>query len=148
VLAFASTLLVHEEGKVISKAPKKDIPKIIKRTNTKMLKMALVEIRYKVSLPKISVRKNAKTVNIAMMEKEYKVAFFIPSDLDRLLFKKKVTVTGNMAYKQGCNTEINPHLNPSKKVCVKVLWLATTCADALWHAKIARQNIEALNNKR
>jgi len=148
VLAFASTLLVHEEGRVISKAPKKDIPKIIKSTNTKMLNTALVEIRYKVSLPKISVRKNAKTVNIAMIEKEYNVAFFIPSDLDLLLFKKKVTVTGNIAYKQGCNTEINPHLNPSKKVCVKVLWLAITCANALWQAKIAKQNIEAVTNNR
>ena len=97
VLAFASTLFVQEEGNVISKAPKKEIPKIIKSTNTKMLNTALVEMRYKVSLPKINVRKKANTVKIAMMENEYRVAFFIPSALDLLRFKKKVTVTGNIA---------------------------------------------------
>jgi hypothetical protein len=33
-----------------------------------------------------------------------------------LLFKKNETVTGNIAYKHGCSTEINPQRNPSKKV--------------------------------
>src|ERR1019366_8391351 len=43
-LAFESTLLVHDEGNVISKAPKKDIPKIMNNINTKILKAALVDI--------------------------------------------------------------------------------------------------------
>lgn len=55
-------------------------------------------------------------VNIAMIEMEYNVAFFIPWALVLLLFKKKETVTGNMAYRHGCSTEINPHRKPSRKV--------------------------------
>ena len=43
-LAFESTLLVHEEGNVISNAPKNDIPKTMNSTNTKILNVALVDI--------------------------------------------------------------------------------------------------------
>jgi len=131
VLAFESTLLVQEEGNVISNAPKKDIPKTMNNKNTKILNAALVDIWYKVSFPKINVRKKANAVNIATIEKEYNVAFFIPCARDWLRFKKKVTVTGNIAYRHGCNTDINPHLNPSRKVCDKVFCVApTTCAVA------------------
>lgn len=132
VPAFESTLLVHEEGNVISNAPKKDIPKTMNSINTKMLNAALVDIWYNVSFPKIKVRKNANAVNMAMIENEYSVAFFIPCARDWLRFKKKVTVTGNIAYRHGCNTDINPHLNPSRKVCDKVLGAApATCAIAV-----------------
>jgi len=89
--------------------------------NTKILNAALVDISYKVSFPKIKVRKKANAVKIATIENEYKVAFFIPCARDLLRFKKKVTVTGNIAYRHGCNTDINPHRNPSRKVCDKVL---------------------------
>lgn len=131
VLAFESTLLVHEEGNVISNAPKKDIPKTMNSTNTKILNTALVDIWYKVSFPKIKVIKNANAVKIATIENEYNVAFFIPCARDWLRFKKKVTVTGNIAYRHGCNTDINPHLNPSRKVCDKVLCTAPgVCAIA------------------
>lgn len=142
--AFASTLLVQEEGKVISKAPKKEIPKTMNSKKTKMLKAALVEIRYNVSLPKMSVRKKANAVNMATIEIEYKVAFFIPWALVRLLFKKKVTVTGNIAYRHGCSTEINPQRIPSIKVWLRVLaGTVTTCAIALAvHIKMA-----TINNK-
>jgi len=85
------------------------------------LKTALVDIWYKVSFPKIKVRKKANAVKMATIEKEYNVAFFIPCARDWLRFKKKVTVTGNIAYRHGCNTDINPHLNPSRNVFVKDL---------------------------
>ena len=70
VLAFESTLLVQEDGKVISNAPKNEIPKTINSRNTKMLKTALVEIWYNVSFPNINVSAKANTVKIAMIEKE------------------------------------------------------------------------------
>ena len=60
-------------------------------------------------------------VKMATIETEYNVAFFIPWALVLLLFKKKETVTGNIAYKHGCSTEINPQRNPSRKVPINDL---------------------------
>jgi len=132
-LAFESILLVHEEGSLISKAPKNDTPNTMNNTNTKILNIALVEILYRVSFPKIRVSTKAKMVNIPTMEIEYIVAFLIPCALDWLRFKKKVTVTGNIAYKHGCSTEKKPQLSPSRKVWVKVLAGAGTIwASACW----------------
>jgi hypothetical protein len=82
VFDLESTLFVQAAGNVISNAPKNDIPKIMNKTNTKILNTALVDIWYKVFLPKSKVSAIAKTVNIAMIENEYNVAFFIPCDLD------------------------------------------------------------------
>ena len=70
VLAFESTLFVHEAGSVISNAPKNDTPKTMNNTNTKILNRALVEIWYKVFFPKINVSTTAKTVNIPIIETE------------------------------------------------------------------------------
>ena len=119
--AFESTLFVHDAGNVISKAPRKDIPKMRNKIKTKILKMALLDIWYKVLGPKISVIKKPSIVNMAMIETEYNVAFFIPCALVLLLFKKKETVTGNIAYRHGCSTAANPHRNPSRKVPSKLL---------------------------
>ncbi len=58
-------------------------------------------------------------VNMATIEIEYSVAFFIPFALVLLRFKKNETVTGNIAYRHGCNTEINPQRKPSRKVFIK-----------------------------
>ena len=62
------------------------------------------------------VSNNPRMVKMATIETEYMVAFLIPCARELLLFKKKDTVTGNIAYKQGCNTDINPHRNPSRNV--------------------------------
>ena len=70
VLAFESTLFVQEAGRVISKAPKNDIPKTRNSRNTNILNNALVEIWYNVFFPKIKVSTKAKTVNMPMMETE------------------------------------------------------------------------------
>ena len=43
-LALESTLFVHDEGNVISNAPRKEIPKKANNKKTKILKMALLEI--------------------------------------------------------------------------------------------------------
>lgn len=67
---------------------------------------------------------------MATMETEYSTAFFIPCIRDWLRFKKKVTVTGNMAYRHGCNTEINPQRKPSRNVCPNVLLVVMDCAVA------------------
>ena len=70
VWALESALLVHFAGNIISKAPRKEIPKVIKSTNTKMLNNALLEIWYNVSLPKMIVSNNPRMVKIAIMEIE------------------------------------------------------------------------------
>jgi glycopeptide antibiotics resistance protein len=99
--AFESTLFVHAEGTVISNAPRNEIPKKTNNAKTKRLNAALVETWYKVSLPKIIVSNKPSTVNMVMIEREYNMAFLIPFALVLLLFKKKLTVTGNMAYRHG-----------------------------------------------
>jgi hypothetical protein len=77
-LAFESTVFVHDAGRVISNAPKKEIPNKTNNAKTKRLKTALLEIWYKVLLPKIIVRSRPKIVNIATIETEYNIAFFTP----------------------------------------------------------------------
>ena len=44
IFALESALLVHEDGSVISNAPRNDMPNTINNTNTKMLNAALVDI--------------------------------------------------------------------------------------------------------
>lgn len=44
VPAFESTLFAHADGNLISKAPRKDMPKNMNNTKTKILKTALVDI--------------------------------------------------------------------------------------------------------
>ena len=62
------------------------------------------------------VKINPSRVNMVTIEREYNVAFFIPCILVWLRFKKKLTVTGNIAYKQGCKTEMTPQRRPSRNV--------------------------------
>jgi hypothetical protein len=80
-LALESTLLVNAEGTVISNAPRNEIPNKTNNPKTKRLKIALLEIWYRVLLPKIIVSNKPKMVNIAMIETEYKIAFFTPCAL-------------------------------------------------------------------
>ncbi|MEJ7676052.1 MAG: hypothetical protein WKF59_25965 [Chitinophagaceae bacterium] len=70
ILALESILFVHEAGNVISKAPRKEIPKTRNNKKTKILKTALLEIWYKVSLPNAMVSNNPSIVNIATIETE------------------------------------------------------------------------------
>ena len=77
-LALESALFVHEAGNVISNAPRKEIPKKRNNKKTKILKMALLEIWYKVSFPNAMVSSKPSSVNITTIETEYNVAFFIP----------------------------------------------------------------------
>jgi hypothetical protein len=119
--ALESTLFVQEAGNVISKAPRKEIPNRRNNKKTKILKTALLDIWYKVSLPNAIVSSKPSSVNITTMETEYNVAFFIPWALVLLLFRKNETVTGNIAYKQGCRTEIKPQRKPSRKVPINDL---------------------------
>ena len=94
-------MFVHDDGRVISNAPRKDIPNMTNKTKTNKLNIALVDNWYSVSLPKIIVTKRPSNVKIAIIEIEYRVAFFIPWARVLLLLRKKLTVTGNMAYKHG-----------------------------------------------
>ena len=53
--AFRSILVLHDEGRVISKTPKKDMAKTTKSTKKKRLKNALVERLFNALAPKSSV---------------------------------------------------------------------------------------------
>ena len=90
-------------------------------------------------------------VNIRIIETEYIVAFFIPCALVLLLFKKKETVTGNMAYRQGCNTEINPQRKPSRKVPIIDLgtiltWLVVSAWPKTMKAEIQKKAVKKIFN--
>jgi hypothetical protein len=78
MFAFESTLFVIEEGTVISKAPRKEIPNNVNNAKTKRLKIALLEMLYNVLLPKAIVSNKPNKVKMVMMEIEYNMAFLTP----------------------------------------------------------------------
>ena len=53
--AFLSTALFHEEGRVISKPPRKEAPKTTSIRKKNMLKMALVDKALSAEAPKMAV---------------------------------------------------------------------------------------------
>jgi hypothetical protein len=59
--ALLSTAVLHEEGKVISKAPKKEAAKITNIKKKMMLKMAFVESEFRALAPKIKVMAKPST---------------------------------------------------------------------------------------
>jgi hypothetical protein len=70
VLALVSNLLLHEEGSVISKAPKSEIPNIKNTANTKRLNHILDEITYMVFSLKNMLINKPTTAKIPMIERE------------------------------------------------------------------------------
>ena len=64
-----SALLASAEGKVISKAPKKEIPKITSKAKRKILKIGSVEIVFRTSTPKTAVNRSPNPVYIKIIKK-------------------------------------------------------------------------------
>ncbi|MNR50954.1 hypothetical protein D3C85_1705480 [compost metagenome] len=58
---LASILFTHDEGKVISNAPKKEMAKIINNTKKRKLNTPLVERLFSASAPKTTVTNSPKT---------------------------------------------------------------------------------------
>ena len=63
----------------------------------------------------------------------------MPCILVLLRFKKKLTVTGNIAYRQGCKTEMLPHRKPSRKVDNKDFSVAGPCATCAKTKRLVKQ---------
>ena len=68
--ALLSALLDHELGNPISKAPKKEIPKIKNKRKNIMLAIQLVAKLFNAVGPKITVIKKPRRVKIKMIDKE------------------------------------------------------------------------------
>jgi hypothetical protein len=87
--------VLQEDGKVISNAPKKEIPKIIKIRKKKILTIQLVAMAFKAFPPSVNEIKAPKTVKINIMDNEYVSAFFIPRFFGLCFaLKRKLTVMG------------------------------------------------------
>ena len=68
-----------------------------------------------------------------------------------LLFKKNETVTGNITYKQGCSTDMNPQRKPSRNVPIKDLgailtWLAVSVCAKMMRAEIQNKAVRKILN--
>ena len=63
-------MLLKEDGNVISKAPRNEIPKTKNIANTKTLNHALLAILFKAEGPNIVVIRNPISVNTKMIEPE------------------------------------------------------------------------------
>ena len=70
VLALLSALLLHELGKLISKAPKNEIPKIKNIRKKIMFAIQLVAKLFNAAGPNITVIKKPNNVNITIMDAE------------------------------------------------------------------------------
>ena len=69
-LALLSVTFVHEEGNVISKAPKNDIPNIIKMIKNIRLAIQLVERLFNAVAPNANDIRTPKIVNIVTIDNE------------------------------------------------------------------------------
>ena len=116
VLALASDRLVHEDGRVISKAPRKEIPNTTNNTKNSKLATQLVARLFSAAGPKINVTRKPRNVKIRTMDAAYNTALRIPSDLVLLLLVKKLTVTGIMEYTQGVSSASKPPPKAAKNI--------------------------------
>ena len=116
VPALLSAFVDHDDGSVISKAPRNEMPNA--RNNAKKTRLAiqLVARLFKAAGPKINVIKNPSRVKMMTMDVEYKTAFFMPSAFVLLRLVKKDTVTGIMEYTQGVSSANKPPANAVRNI--------------------------------
>ena len=124
--AFRSTALFHEEGRVISKPPRKEAPKTTSMRKNRMLKMALVDRALSADAPKIAVTASPSVRYITMIDTPYIIASLIPF-ADRTtfpfpfssllaLFRKKLTVIGMIGHTHGVSRAMSPPRKPRRKM--------------------------------
>src|SRR5690606_6642647 len=81
--ALESVLLIHDEGSVISKAPKKEIPNMANMAKNTRLAIQFVDRLFRAFPPKTREINTPNRVKMMMMESEYQTALRIPSALVR-----------------------------------------------------------------
>ena len=114
--ALESTALLHLEGRVISKAPKKEAANTTSIKKKKILKTAFVDNEFKALAPKSPVTNSPKPTYITTMDAPYVQASRIPFFLSLLRFRKKLTVIGIIGHTQGVNNANRPPTNPVIKI--------------------------------
>ena len=77
--ALLSTLLDQDDGRFISKAPKKEMPNKRKMAKNSKLAIQFVANWFKAAGPKTTVIKKPSNVNINTIDAAYNKAFFLPS---------------------------------------------------------------------
>ena len=109
--AFLSTALFQEDGRVISKPPRKEAPKTMSIRKKKMLKMALVDMALSADAPKIAVTASPRARYITMIDTPYIIAALFPPPF----FRKKLTVIGMIGHTQGVSRARSPPRKPRRK---------------------------------
>ena len=110
--AFLSTALFQEDGRVISKPPRKEAPKTMSIRKKKMLKMALVDMALSADAPKIAVTASPRARYITMIDTPYIIAALFPPPF----FRKKLTVIGMIGHTQGVSRARSPPRKPRRKM--------------------------------
>ena len=116
VPALLSAFVDHDDGKVISKAPKKEIPNTKNKAKKNRLAIQLVARLFNAAGPKMTVIRKPSSVKMMTMDVEYNTAFLIPSTFVLLRLVKKLTVTGIMEYTQGVSKASNPPANAVRNI--------------------------------
>ena len=124
--AFLSTALFQEDGRVISKPPRKETPNAKSIRKKKMLKMALVDMALSADAPKTAVTASPSARYITIMDIPYIIASLIPFaerttfpfPLSSLLalFRKKLTAIGIIGQTQGVSKAMRPPRKPRRKM--------------------------------
>src|SRR5690606_22404467 len=129
--ALESVLLVHEDGRVISKAPRNDKPNTTKMIKNTRFAIQLVERLLRALAPNTREISTPSMVKIRIIESEYHVALRIPSLRFLLLLVKKLTVIGIIAYTQGVITAAIPPPKAIKKSQSNDLFSPSCVEDAV-----------------
>ena len=113
---FMSILLLHDDGSVISNAPKNEAANTMSSRQKKILNMALVERALRALAPKSSVTASPSTTYITTMDIPYVPASRIAFERSLLRLRKKLTVIGMIGHTHGVSSARNPPTNPAKKI--------------------------------
>ena len=110
--ALRSTALFQDDGRVISKPPRKEAPNAKSIRKKKMLKMALVDMALSADAPKMAVTASPRARYITMMDIPYIIAAPFPPPF----LRKKLTVIGMIGHTHGVRRAMRPPRKPRKKI--------------------------------
>ena len=116
LLAFASTLFVHDDGNLISKPPRNDAPKTSNIRKKKTLKNAFVASWLSAAGPKSNVTARPSNRYITTIDAPYMIASRTACFLSFERLRKKLTVIGMIGHTQGVSNANRPPPKPRIKV--------------------------------
>ena len=113
--ACESTLVPHELGKVISKAPRNETAKITSKAKKMRLNQTFVDNAFSESAPNTEVTTVPSSTYKTTIETPNRIAFRMPTALFLLCLVKKLTVIGIIGNTQG----VSKAANPARKLRIK-----------------------------